>query len=44
MILPLSEICAEQNPNPVDQRKRLISLLKSGGNVIAPGDRRRLQE
>ena len=32
-ILELSDICAEQNPDPVDQRKRLIKLLKSGADI-----------
>ena len=34
-ILPLSDICAEQNPNYADQRKRLIALLKSGADIHA---------
>jgi ankyrin repeat protein len=32
---PLSDICAEQNPNPADQRRRLITLLKSGADIHA---------
>lgn len=31
----LSAICAEQNPDPKDQRKRLIKLLVSGADVHA---------
>jgi tankyrase len=31
----LSEICAEQNPDPQDQRKRLVVLLVSGADVNA---------
>src|SRR5688572_1535182 len=31
----LSSICAEQNPNPADQRKRLITLLKAGADIHA---------
>jgi uncharacterized protein len=34
-ILPLSEICAEQNPNSEDQRRRLVTLLESGADVHA---------
>ena len=34
-ILPLSEICAEQNPEPADQRKQLIALLKAGADIHA---------
>jgi tankyrase len=34
-ILPLSDICAEQNPDARDQRKRLIALLKAGADVHA---------
>lgn len=34
-ILPLSKICAEQNPNPPDQRKRLLAALKAGADVHA---------
>ena len=34
-ILPLSEICAEQDPNSADQRKRLITLLKAGADIHA---------
>jgi tankyrase len=31
----LSNICAEQNPNPADQRRRLVKLLKSGADIHA---------
>ena len=31
----LSDICAEQNSNPVDQRRRIIKLFKSGVNIDA---------
>ena len=31
----LSRICAEQNPDPLDQRKRLVALLKLGVDVHA---------
>ena len=34
-ILPLSDICAEQNPDARDQRKRLIALLKAGADIHA---------
>ena len=34
-IYQLSSICAEQNPNYADQRKRLIALLKSGADIHA---------
>ena len=34
-ILPLSKICAEQNPDPVDQRKRLLAALKTGADIHA---------
>jgi uncharacterized protein len=34
-ILPLSKICAEQNADPADQRKRLAALLKSGADINA---------
>lgn len=34
-ILPLSAICAERNPDPEDQRKRLIALLKAGADIHA---------
>jgi ankyrin repeat protein len=34
-ILPLSEICSEQNPNPADQRRRLIRLLNAGVDIHA---------
>lgn len=34
-ILPLSDICAEQDPDPADQRKRLIRLLKAGADIHA---------
>jgi len=31
----LSSLCAEQNPNPTDQRRRLIALLKTGADIHA---------
>ena len=31
----LSDICAEQNPKPIDQRRRLIGLLKAGADIHA---------
>ena len=31
----LSSICAEQIPNPADQRRRIISLLKAGADIHA---------
>lgn len=31
----LSRICAERNPNPQDQRSRLVALLKAGADVHA---------
>ena len=31
----LSSICAEQNPNHADQRRRIITLLKAGANIHA---------
>ena len=34
-ILELSEICAEQNPDFNDQRKRLVTRLKAGADVHA---------
>ena len=34
-ILPLAEICAEQNPDPADQMKRLIALLNAGADIHA---------
>ena len=34
-ILPLSDICAEQNPNPADQRRRIIALVKAGADINA---------
>src|SRR5688500_7534245 len=34
-ILPLSNICAERNPNRADQRERLIALLKAGADIHA---------
>src|SRR5688572_21897583 len=29
----LSNICCERNPNPADQRKRLVALLRAGANI-----------
>ncbi|MDB5335183.1 MAG: ankyrin repeat protein [Planctomycetaceae bacterium] len=37
-ILKLSSICAEQNPNPTDQRRRIIELLAAGADINA-GDK-----
>ena len=34
-ILELSDICAERDSDPKDQRKRLIALLKSGADIHA---------
>lgn len=34
-ILPLSEICAEPNPDPTQQRERLIALISSGEDIHA---------
>ena len=34
-ILPLSDICAEQNPNSADQRRRIITLVKAGADIHA---------
>jgi tankyrase len=34
-ILPLSEICAEQDSNSADQRRRIIRLLKAGADIHA---------
>jgi uncharacterized protein len=34
-ILPLSEICSEQNANSADQRRRLIKLLNTGVDIHA---------
>jgi uncharacterized protein len=34
-ISELSRICAEQNPNYTNQRKRLLALLKSGADIHA---------
>jgi ankyrin repeat protein len=31
----LFEICSERNPNPAEQRKRLLLALKAGANVHA---------
>lgn len=31
----LSSICAEQNPDPVAQRKRILALLKAGADIHA---------
>ena len=30
---PLSAICVERDSDPVDQRKRIVALLKEGANV-----------
>ncbi|MEX1232400.1 MAG: ankyrin repeat domain-containing protein [Planctomycetaceae bacterium] len=37
-ILELSKICAERNPHPADQRKRIVALLTAGADVNA-GDK-----
>ena len=34
-ILALSEICAERNPQPEDQRERLVAALAAGADVHA---------
>lgn len=34
-ILPLSDICAERNPDPADQRQRIIAVLKAGADIHA---------
>lgn len=34
-ILELSAICAERNPDPADQRKRILALLKAGADIHA---------
>ena len=34
-ILDLSEICAERNPEPEDQRRRLVAVLDAGADVHA---------
>jgi uncharacterized protein len=34
-ILELSKISAEQNPNPADQRRRIIALLTAGADINA---------
>jgi tankyrase len=31
----LSSVCAELNPNPADQRRRLIALLEAGADIQA---------
>jgi ankyrin repeat protein len=31
----LSSVCVERNPNPADQRRRLIALLRSGADIHA---------
>jgi uncharacterized protein len=31
----LSRICAEQNPNPADQRRRIVTLLTAGADINA---------
>lgn len=31
----MSEICAERNPDPVEQRKRIVALLTSGAEINA---------
>jgi tankyrase len=35
IILELSDICAEQNPNPADQRRRIVALLTAGADINA---------
>ena len=34
-LLELSSICAEQNPNSANQRRRIIALLKAGADIHA---------
>lgn len=34
-ILELSGICAERNPDPADQRKRILAVLKAGADIHA---------
>lgn len=34
-ILELSAICAERNPDPADQRKRILAALKGGADIHA---------
>jgi len=34
-IYELSKICAEQNPNTADQRRRMVALLTAGADVNA---------
>ncbi len=34
-ILELSDICAEQNPTPADQRRQIIALLAAGADIHA---------
>ena len=34
-ILPLSEICAEREAKPAEQRRRLVALLRAGAHVNA---------
>jgi ankyrin repeat protein len=34
-IYELSKICAEQNPNAADQRRRMVALLTAGADVNA---------
>jgi uncharacterized protein len=34
-IVPLSEICAERDTDPVDQRRRIVQLLKAGADIHA---------
>jgi ankyrin repeat protein len=34
-LFELSDICAEQNPNSADQRRRLIALLRAGADIHA---------
>lgn len=34
-ILPLSKICTERDPDPVDQRRRLVELIEAGADVLA---------
>ena len=35
VILELSDICAEQNPNPADQRSQIMALLATGADIHA---------